>query len=484
MRRSSQARHRTCTPPGTGAIWSHLAGLVGKRRLARASAALAAAVLTISTAAAQPKYGADHDPGAAVAALVSRTIAPTIWMGGSDGPDHSYPALLNEYGPTVVASGVSVLNIYTTDLTLGNPSEMQRIITYCRASGLKLDAGGYLVSAFSPSEVSEGEAPPGQIDRLVRHLHSLRGELDYFRSDETLLRAHTFYKHSITEIAANAAGNARLLRAAFPNIQVADIEPFPQNMAELRSFLQLFARDAGHPFDIYNPDIAWNSEYGDTGWLRKLPELSKLVHKLHIRLAIIYNGNDKQSTNAIEWVTLAEQRIAAVESDPAINVDDAIIETWAKYPTKLGPPTEPGTMLNLTTVYASLVRLYRSDYLTRPATTHATIAAPASIRPDSSDHASLSSIKILGPQQEIDARSRLAAVLILDTGKFEGDAPAAVPSGVRTEKVKVLAGTINDINDALARLHVSGAMPRTVLDIEVFGVTGNLGRKRVTIARQ
>ncbi len=337
--------------PGPYAILEIITPRLSRTYPCRMAAGLLIILMGSSALAQQPQVRTAGDDQTNLSSLLSHTTSPTIWMGGSSGPDHGYPSLLTDYGAALVNSGTRVLKVYATDLAYGNPAEVRRILEFCRANGLKLAAEGYLVSAFSPSEVSEGEAPKGEIEQLIARLRSMNGSLDYFESDETLLRAHTIYKHNIRDVVANAARGAQILRNAFPGIQIADIEPFPMDLTELRTFLQDFAQEAHHPFEIYNPDIAWNSEYGSTMWLEKLKDLSKLIGSLQMRLAIIYNGNDKRSSTSLDWTNLAEQRIAEVEGDSSVTVNDGIIQTWVKIPSKVGPATEPGTMLNLTTVY-------------------------------------------------------------------------------------------------------------------------------------
>jgi hypothetical protein len=444
----------------------------------------AALLIAVSSAlSAQPTHSDVHHsepPGGN--ALVSQSPSPVIWMGGSAGPDHDYPRVFTDYRTALVDVGVRVLKLYTADIVHGNEAEIRSIIEYCRGYGLKLAAEGYLVSAFSGSEISEGESPPGTIAELVRRLRSMGGTLDYFESDETLYRAHAVYKHPIREVAANAAHNAQILRDAFPNIRIADIEPFPQDMGELLSFLRAFEREARRPFDIYNPDIAWNSEYGRTTWLEQLRDLSRLADRLHLQLAVIYNGNDRRVTDSLQWVTLAEERLAQVESDRSINVSDAIVQTWVKFPQRVGPPWEPGTMLNLTAVYSSLVGLYRSGYLSGYSGGNARIDAPASLKLSSGNRASFSTIRVGGAQGREAAESRVAVVLIAAGGAFDTSGSNSVPTLARGSGTKVVAGPVTEVNNALARLAISNAPPGTVVDIELFGSKGNIDRKQVVLS--
>ncbi len=184
--------------------------------------------------------------------------------------------------------------------------------------------------------------------------------------------------------------------------------------------------------------------------------------------------------NPVQWITLAEQRIAAVESDSSIVETHAIIQTWDKYPNKIGPATEPGTMLNLTTVYSSLVRLYRSGYLGGGSPAAATIAAPAAVALGNG-RTSLSGIQIADRGNRNAPNARVALVVIAGGGALDTGTPDNLPTLVQGSRIKVLAGTITDVNNTLRQLTISGAAAGVPVDVELFGAKGNLDRKQLVL---
>ncbi len=122
----------------------------------RGLAIIAAAVILLSKTLAIAQTAPPQTSQAALDALVSRTSFPLVWMGGASEPDHGYLDLMTNHGPVMVDSGARVLKVFANDLVYGSGAEIKRILDFCHQNGFKLAAEGYLVSAFSHSEISEG----------------------------------------------------------------------------------------------------------------------------------------------------------------------------------------------------------------------------------------------------------------------------------------------------------------------------------------
>lgn len=71
-----------------------------------------------------------------------------------------------------------------------------------------------------------------------------------------------------------------------------------------------------------------------------------------IPFGVIYDGGGTgREENDQLWTEEAIQRFRAVESNPALVPDHAVLETWARWPQHMLPETKPGTMTNLVSQY-------------------------------------------------------------------------------------------------------------------------------------
>jgi hypothetical protein len=60
-------------------------------------------------------------------------------------------------------------------------------------------------------------------------------------------------------------------------------------------------------------------------------------------------GRKEESDNV--WTRESEQRFRIVESNPSMIPDHAIIQIWARWPKKMLPEDQPGTLTNLVLKY-------------------------------------------------------------------------------------------------------------------------------------
>lgn len=70
-----------------------------------------------------------------------------------------------------------------------------------------------------------------------------------------------------------------------------------------------------------------------------------------IKFGVIYDGGGSRNESDDLWTREAEQRFRMVEANPSMVPDHAIIQTWARWPKKMLPEDQRGTLTNLVIEY-------------------------------------------------------------------------------------------------------------------------------------
>jgi hypothetical protein len=91
--------------------------------------------------------------------------------------------------------------------------------------------------------------------------------------------------------------------------------------------------------------VAWSQAA-----IRNLAPLARALMARHIPFGIIYNADDAAHSDET-WIDSTRQHIAEIESTLGIHPYAAIFRSWAPYPSRLLPETQPGTLTNLAFQY-------------------------------------------------------------------------------------------------------------------------------------
>jgi hypothetical protein len=102
----------------------------------------------------------------------------------------------------------------------------------------------------------------------------------------------------------------------------------------------------GEPLSFFHADVAWNGPCQ-----QQLPAVKSRINAAGLKFGIIYDGGGGKEESDSEWTREAEQRFRIVESNPSMIPDHAIIQTWARWPKKMLPEDQPGTLTNLVLKY-------------------------------------------------------------------------------------------------------------------------------------
>ena len=289
-----------------------------------------------------------------------------IWLCGVDpytrsimfpGAPSDYLELFEPIAPWSNAAGnVQVFKIstqlvqYQTDQILGHVfADLKQ-----RHISLALEAG-LLTSNDTCGRRVEGYAPPGKISRAVERIHRLGGNLRYVAMDEPLWFGRRFSgvnacHADVAALAREVSRNVSVIRRYFPAVQIGDIEPVgSQNPADwpdqISQWITAYQAAVGEPPAFFHADVSWPGP-----WRQQLTQLAPRLHAAGIKFGIIYNGSPDDQTDLI-WTTHAEEHFSAVETNPELTPDQAVLQTWMPHPSRMLPETEAGPMTWLVNRY-------------------------------------------------------------------------------------------------------------------------------------
>ena len=205
----------------------------------------------------------------------------------------------------------------------------------------------------------EGMTTPNATRVIVERIKKDGGELRYVAMDEPLWYGHHFNganacHFSLSELAATIAPNVAVLRELFPSVEIGDVEPIgeasnvPADWTdEIAQWIHVYQQVVGQKLNFFHADVAWTSP-----WQQQLGSVKRIAHERGLSFGVIYDGGGtgKQESDAL-WAQEAVQRFHAVEGNAATVPDDAVFQSWVRWPHNMLPETEPGTMTNLVLQY-------------------------------------------------------------------------------------------------------------------------------------
>jgi len=202
----------------------------------------------------------------------------------------------------------------------------------------------------------EGFAAPDNAKVVANRIQKAGGVLAYVAMDEPLWYAHHFSGKNacgwtIEDVARDIIPRVAALREKFPAVNIGDIEPVgtaqpPDWVEEISQWTQVYRKVVGEPLSFFHADVAWNGP-----WQQQLPAVKSRINAAGLKFGIIYDGGGGKEESDDVWTREAEQRFRMVESNPSMIPDHAIIQTWARWPKKMLPEDQPGTLTNLVLKY-------------------------------------------------------------------------------------------------------------------------------------
>jgi hypothetical protein len=289
------------------------------------------------------------------AGLLALTYAPScalgaeIWLGGYDpmilaviqpGTVSDYFDLFNPNAPWArSAAGVDVFQITGSLGERGSEEKLQQLFADLRRRNISLAlAIAPLTTKSACGQNIEGYGPPGEVARLVERIRRLGGELRYVAMDGPLSAGHIYSganacRSSIPALARDVAVTVRAIKQAFPTAQIGDIEGIghadpPDLVDQIMQWTKAYEKTVGEPLAFLRTDVLWSGP-----WRQQLSQLVPRLHATGTKVSIIYNGDPGDQTD-LAWTRHAEERFAAIEADPTLIPDQAVLQTWMLHPSQ------------------------------------------------------------------------------------------------------------------------------------------------------
>ena len=207
----------------------------------------------------------------------------------------------------------------------------------------------------------EGHGPAGELTELALKLKRLHADLAAVRMDEPLWYGHEWKGSAkiapcikpIGELAQEATGKLKALRAIYPGVAIYDIEPVgvppavaPDWRGDLQEWLAAYRRSMGEPLAGVHLDVVW----GGGRWQPALGAAAALVRGENLRLGIIYDGSRTDLSDSA-WLDDAQARYEFIEGRLHLVPDQAVFQSWMDFPRKMLPDGAPDSFTNLLVRY-------------------------------------------------------------------------------------------------------------------------------------
>jgi hypothetical protein len=218
----------------------------------------------------------------------------------------------------------------------------------------------------------EGFIDPGSANQVVAKLLKAGASLEQVGMDEPLWFGH-FYsgknacQSSIPELASRVAVIAKIYTAAFPNVVVGDIEPFPAVSKQpnwqsaFANWVKTFHSTVGTPLSFLRLDFNWGDESLSADGKHNVPDAVHIAHLARqvipvakqngLLVDMILNGGGAPIARSdLDWTQQARLHIRALQA-PGIHFDQVLFESWDKFPAHTLPESDPNTLSSLIPSY-------------------------------------------------------------------------------------------------------------------------------------
>lgn len=295
-------------------------------------------------------------------------IGADVWLAGADpfarSPTHPAGTLdfMDLFRPdapwATTASRVQVFKLSTQFAAKADDHALRSVIEDLDRRHIALGLEALIMRGNGPcGNGIEGYSAPNTMKLAAERIKNLGGKLRYAAMDEPLWFGHHHdgpqaCKTPIKQLAQAISADVAVLRNAFPEIQIGDIEPLtptagPSWIDEIMAWTTEYQSATGIPLAFFHIDLDWKPN-----WREPLRQLVARLREAGIKPGIIYNGNVNDASD-LAWTQRAEQRFLEIEAEPALRPDHAILQTWMPRPSRLLPETQPGTMTNLVLRYTA-----------------------------------------------------------------------------------------------------------------------------------
>jgi hypothetical protein len=197
-------------------------------------------------------------------------------------------------------------------------------------------------------------------DLRIRRIVSVGGRVRFLAMDEPLTcgprPAPEGASLSIQQVAEQVYQYVTTVSRAFPGIVIGDIEYEAVGLETTEAFLEAYRKVSGAPMPFLHWDVNWRAGLPTTGssfnwpdWLERAKALETYCRDHGTEFGMIYNGNSDATSDA-QWIGQAVDHIAMYEGLGG-NPDQAVFQSWHRYPQHLLPETDPTAFTHLIADY-------------------------------------------------------------------------------------------------------------------------------------
>ncbi|MBV8062995.1 MAG: hypothetical protein JOY51_05325 [Nevskia sp.] len=246
------------------------------------------------------------------------------------------------------------------------PGILRQLDSHNMGLGLEIGAANIYHEVACGSGV-ESYSDPGTANQVVQKLLNAGGKLSAILMDEPLWYGHYYTganacNSTIADEARRTAVIVKIFTAAFPNIAVGDIEPFPETPlqptweADYTAWVQAFDAAAGSKIAFLHADFDWDNPamyqytaYPSVAAIEYVAQLAATEARANgLGIGYICNGSQSATTAAMYAYTAQFHMDTLVDSKT--NPDQLAFETWDTYPDHTLPETD-GTSLSSEVYY-------------------------------------------------------------------------------------------------------------------------------------
>ncbi|WP_426412557.1 hypothetical protein [Bradyrhizobium ganzhouense] len=221
----------------------------------------------------------------------------------------------------------------------------------------------------------EGYIDPGATNQIVAKLVKAHAVLDFIAMDEPFWFGHLFSgknacRSAIADLARRVAVNVKIYTAAFPNLIVGDIEPFPAIskqpnwQADYALWVKAFATATGSRLSFLDLDFDWYAPPLNVAPAPGRPDpaaiaglartVATVARENGLQVGMIMNGGGPPAARSdADWIAQARRHIEALGAS-GVRFDRVLLETWDKYPAHTFSESDPAdTLAGLVADHAS-----------------------------------------------------------------------------------------------------------------------------------
>lgn len=280
-------------------------------------------------------------------------VRPQLGYGGA--PD--YMALFTPGAPwQAAASHVGVFKIYPQWAEQATDEQLRAQFADLKRRGIALALEYGVITATARCGYDVEGWGGEKLVAVVRRIAADGGMLRYLAMDEpqyffTLYAGPNACRWTPGEMAANAAVNVKALLAAFPGIEIGDVEPAgfsdPAYVERYREGIEAFKKAFGFAPAFFHVDEAWNP----ATFPADLVAVRRMLAAEGVPFGIIDDGNPGDPSDGA-WIASAKRHLLRTER--AVGTPDQIVfQSWHRYPRTLLPETDPEAFTWLISHYFS-----------------------------------------------------------------------------------------------------------------------------------